>query len=414
MKHIYYEEEIMKKNVLVAAGVSLGFLVTLALGLTQAQGAPQLIAIGGVYSLTGPDSSVGKQVEEGYTMAVEEMNKDGGVYVKDLGKKLPLKLVALDMEANPEKAVSRTETLISNHDVKAFVGTTYFSAAVNVLEREKIPAVVVACAGQRLHERGYKYWFNPLGTSPVTAKKTLEMFENIPEATRPKSFIIFEEQSDWGIESSQYFQKEIKKRKHCKLVGVQKYTMLSRDYSPQIMAAKSAGAEVVLSTPIMPDGMSIMRQMKELDYNPEAVVMIRAPDDLPWARALGPIGDYVIFSTGWHHSLPYPGVDELNAKFKAKFNRLADPMTGPAYAAIQIIADSIERAGTLESQKIRDAMVATDMMTVTGPVKFNPNGTNQTTLGPVVQWQKGLQEVVFPEDVATKPLIYPIPKWSER
>jgi branched-chain amino acid transport system substrate-binding protein len=89
-------------------------------------------------------------------------------------------------------------------------------------------------------------------------------------------------------------------------------------------------------------------------------------------------------------------------------------MTGPAYAAIQIIADAIERAGTLDTAKIRDAIAATDMMTVTGPVKFNPDGTNRTSLGPLAQWQNGKQELVFPLDLATKPLIYPIPKWSER
>jgi branched-chain amino acid transport system substrate-binding protein len=54
------------------------------------------------------------------------------------------------------------------------------------------------------------------------------------------------------------------------------------------------------------------------------------------------------------------------------------------------------------------------MMTVTGPVKFNPDGTNQRSQGPVAQWQNGKQELVFPSDMATKPLVYPIPAWSER
>ena len=399
------------KVILLGTAIFLMFTSALVPPIVESE---DTIIIGGVYSLTGSDSSVGKQVEAGYTMAIEDINNKGGVSVAKLDKKLPLELVALDMEANPEKAVSRTETLISSRHAKVFVGTTFFAAAVDVLERNKIPAVVVASAGQRLHDRGYKYWFNPLGTSPRIAVRTFELFDSIPEGTRPKTFIIFEEQSDWGIEMSKYFQQELKKCKNCQLSGVQKYTMLSRDYSPQILAAKSAGAEVVLSSPIMPDGMSIMRQMKELNYNPKAVVMIRAPDDIPWTRALGSIGDYVTFSAGWHHTLNYPGVDELNAKYQAKFRRPADVMTGPAYASIQIIANAIERAGTLDGMKIRDAIAATDMMTVTGPVKFNPDGTNKLTLGPISQWQNGVQELVFPEDVATKPFRYPMPKWTER
>ena len=90
---------------------------------------PNTIKIGGVYSLTGADSNVGKQVESGYTMAIADINEKGGVFVKEFNKKIPLELVAFDMEANPEKAISRTETLISSHDVKAFVGTTFFAAA---------------------------------------------------------------------------------------------------------------------------------------------------------------------------------------------------------------------------------------------------------------------------------------------
>lgn len=375
--------------------------------------APDILKIGGVYSLTGPDSSVGKQVETGYTMAIEEINKAGGVYVKELNKKIPLELLALDMETNPEKAVSRTETLLSKHKVKAFVGTTFFAAAVNSLERTKTPAVVVASAGQRLHDRGYKYWFTPLGTSPDISRSVFDLFAALPESNRPVQFVIFEEQTDWGIEMSGYWKKELEQRGY-KLASVQKYTMLTRDFSPQIMASKKAGGEIVLANPIMPDGMAMMRQMKQLDYNPKAVVMIRAPDDIPWTRATGKIGDYVVFSPGWHHSLAFTGIPELNAKHQAKFGRPTDVMAGPAYASIRIIADAVERAGSLETQKIRNAIVATDMMTVVGPVKFRPDGTNELAFGPVLQWQAGNQELIFPKDVMTKAFLYPMPPWSGR
>ncbi len=400
----------MKKALLILSVVCLSLLTT----LTLAASPPQTIKIGGVYSLTGSDSNVGKQVEAGYNMAIEDLNRSGGVFVKEFNKRIPLELVAYDMEASAEKAVSRTETLISSQNVKALVGTTFFAAAATILERSKVPAVAVASAGQRLHDRGFKFWFNPMGTSPVIAMRIFELMDSLPKEKRPAKFVIFEEKSDWGSEMSEYFQKELRKRSHYTLTSVQKHTMMTKDYSPLILAAKSAGAEVLLASPIMPDGMSIMRQMKELDFNPKAVVMIRACDDLPWARALGTIGDYVLFSTGWHSALKFPGVDELNKKHAEKYHRPADPMTGPAYAAIQIIAGAIERAGTLDTVKIRDAIAATDMITMTGPVKFKPDGTNQTTLGPVAQWQKGNQELVFPLNLATKPLAYPIPKWNER
>ncbi|MDH5696401.1 MAG: amino acid ABC transporter substrate-binding protein [Dehalococcoidia bacterium] len=376
--------------------------------------APETVKIGAVVSLTGPTEAQGAQTEAGYKIAIEDINRDGGVYVKEFDKKIPLELVSLDSESNAEKAISRVETLISVHEVKVLVGCAQFQAAPHITERDKVAGIAVATASQAVHERGYKYWFTPLGTSPDEAKAMFDLIESIPKAERPTKAVIFEEQTDWGVELSEYFQKELEKRGVYTLTGVHKYSMLAKDYSPLILAAKAAGAEVLLSNPITPDGMTMMRQMKELDYNPKMIVMIRAPDDLPWGMALGPIGDYVILTTGWHNKLPFPGIAELNAEYQAEFGRPADALTGPGYASIQIVVDAIERAGTLDTEKIRDAIVATDMMTVVGQVKFRPNGTPIDPVQPVVQWQNGAQELIWPPEYVTKPLAYPIPKWSER
>ena len=168
---------------------------------------------------------------------------------------------------------------------------------------------------------------------------------------------------------------------------------MTKDLSSLIMAAKNAGAELVLSLPVTPDAMLMMRQMKELDYNPKMLVLLRGAEDLSWAKALGPMGDYVVLMGFWHHGVKYPGVDKLNAAHQSKFGRPADMQTGPAYASIQILAAAIEKAGTLDTTKIRDAIAATDMMTVVGKVKFRPNGTLIDPCPAVVQWLAGKPEV---------------------
>jgi branched-chain amino acid transport system substrate-binding protein len=129
---------------------------------------------------------------------------------------------------------------------------------------------------------------------------------------------------------------------------------------------------------------------------------------------LGPIGDYVLFGCAWHPALNFPGISELNAEHQAKFGRSADVMTGPAYASIQVIADAIERAGSVEPEKIRDAFIDTSMMTVVGHVKFRPDGTVLDPFYGVGQWHSGRPQLVWPEDIRTKPLIYPVPKWDDR
>ena len=88
-------------------------------------------------------------------------------------------------------------------------------------------------------------------------------------------------------------------------------------------------------------------------------------------------------------------------------------LTGPAYACVQILASAIEKAGTLDRDKIRDAMAATNMMTVVGPVTFNADGTGKV-LDPLIQWQNGKLELVWPAEQQSAKLAYPAPAFDKR
>ena len=158
----------------------------------------------------------------------------------------------------------------------------------------------------------------------------------------------------------------------------------------------------------------MIKQMKELDFNPKLSLLIRAPDGPVWAQNLGKDGDYVMLAPGWHHGVKYPGVAELNAAYAKRVGRPADPLTGPSYACVQILAAALTRAGAVDRDKVRDAIAATDLTnTVIGPVKFRPDGTG-VVQSVFIQWQGGKQELVWPKEFATKPLAYPAPPFSKR
>jgi branched-chain amino acid transport system substrate-binding protein len=109
----------------------------------------------------------------------------------------------------------------------------------------------------------------------------------------------------------------------------------------------------------------------------------------------------------------FEGVDALNAAFEAEYGRPADILTGPAYACVQTIAAAIEKAGTLDTAAVRDAMAATDMDTVIGHVTFNEDGTGNV-LNPLVQWQNGETHLVWPPEQASTEILYPAPPFGER
>jgi branched-chain amino acid transport system substrate-binding protein len=369
--------------------------------------APKTIKIGILISFTGPDGMVGKPAKDGYELAVEKINKGGGVYVKEYGKKIPLELLIMDMETDPEKAVARAEAL-NQQGAVIVCGTTLMSATSDIFEKNKLPAITSLVTTVGLFERGFKYYFGISKMNDGVVDAIYAAFAKIPKGQRPTQWAIWQEQTDWIVELFDLARQKAPAQGFT-FVSDSKYPMLAQDMGPLILAAKKAGAEVVFSAPVPPDAITMLKQMKELDYHPKAIMMIRACDDPAWVKMTGPMGDYVIGCPDWHPALKYPGVKELNAAYKAKFGTETHITSGNAYASIQIAAAAIEKAGSLDRTKVRDAIANIDMMTVYGPVKFN-KGRRVYAPPVVTQWQKGIMEMIWPDNMKTKAMIYPIPK----
>jgi branched-chain amino acid transport system substrate-binding protein len=382
-------------------------------GWTSTAWAAETVKIGGSVPLTGRYGGGGAQNKAGYEIAVETINRAGGVSVG--GKKMPLELTLLDDESDPTKTVARMETLASQ-GVVAYLGgfaSDMHAAAAAIAEKNKIPYCGVAFSLYTIHQQGYRYLFSPFSKSPDQARATFQLVNDyVPEGQRPKKVAMFLEKTDWGKELGDLWQKDAASLGY-QVVMRAEYAVGSKDFSDIILKAKGAGAESVLMLPNPPDGMGIVKQMQELDYTPKYLMAIRAPDPPVWSKNLGKAGDYVALSPGWHHAVKYPGVAELNTAHQKRLGRPADPIVGPSYSCVQAVANAIERAGSLDREKIRDAIAGTNMMTVIGPVRFNPDGTGQVQTF-VVQWLDGKQELVWPKEFATKPFVYPAPPFKQR
>ncbi len=378
--------------------------------------APEYIELGASIPLTGPFGSLGNLVLPGYEFAVENINAAGGVYVEEYGTKIPLRLTYYDDESDPTKAVSKMETLYSDQNVTAYLGgagSSMHAATTAIAEKNKVPYCGISFALYKIHQQGYKYLFSPFPKSPQQAKDTFEVLNSIPEAERPTKVAIFSYSDDWGKELGGLWEENAKANGYEVVLRAENPVGPNNDWSDAILKAKAAGAEVLLTMPIFPDGSGMFKTMAELGWAPKYALVIRAPEGLNWGESMGTVGDYVTIFPGWHHGAKFPGVEELNAAYQAKFDRPADLLTGPAYACVQIVAAAIEKAGTLDRDAVRDAMAAIDTETVIGPVTFNEDGTGNV-LNPLIQWQNGKMELVWPSDQATADFVYPAPPFEER
>jgi branched-chain amino acid transport system substrate-binding protein len=392
-------------------------LLALGLGsLALAQGdAPESISVGAVIPLTGRYAGGGAQVQRGYELAIEDINAAGGVHVESLGVDLPLELTILDDESDPTKTVSHLEDL-NSQGVVAYLGgfgSDLHVAAAAIAEKNAVPYLGVAFALWDIHQQGYQYLFSPFPKSPDLSTVVFEMLNaKIEEDDRPTRVGILQEQTDWGIELGTLWQEAAEEYGY-EVVAYEEYAPGTQDFTDLILSLEDADAEALLALPNPPDGITLVKQMAELDYNPEYILLIRAPDAPTWVEALGPSGDYVTFAPGWHNAMAYPGVDELNAKHIELMGRPADPIVGPAYALIQILANAIEEAGSLDRDAIRDAIAATDLDTTMGHITFREDGTG-VVASAILQYQEGKVQLVWPEEFATAELAFPALEFGSR
>jgi len=391
----------------------LGLLLGALLAVWPGLAAAQAVKVGSVIPLTGRYAAGGAQVRAGYELAVEDVNRDGGVTIG--GRKAPIELVILDDESDATKTVSRMESLAAQ-GIVAYLGgfgSDLHAAAASVAEKNKIPYLGVAFALNKVHQQGFRYLFSPFWKSPDIGQQLGPMLASLPAAERPKRAAVFQEKTDWGVEMAAAFA-DAGKVGGYEIVARGEYAPGAKDFSDLILKAKAAQADALFALPTPPDGMAIVKQMKELDFSPKLALLIRAPDPPVWSKNLGKDGDYILLAPGWHHAVKYPGVPELNAAHAKKLGRPADPITGPAYACVQILSAALAKAGGPDREKVRDAIAATDMTaSVIGPVKFRPDGTG-VVQSVFLQWLNGQQELVWPKEFATKPLAYPAPPFASR
>jgi branched-chain amino acid transport system substrate-binding protein len=406
-------------NVLFVSLLALSFISLLhdCAPLSAASPAPDAIKIGCTLGLTGRFAGNAIEVKDGYEIAVQHINEDGGIPVKDYGKKIPVKLIMYDDESDPTKAAARYEKLYTEDKVTAYLGS--FSTVVNtsliaVAEKNKVPIVVSHFSHLEPHRQGYKYLFSPFYKTTPDYPKILDALSDISGDKRPRRIAIVMSRTEWPMETAKVYKEKIEKGGIYELVLNETYPLGSTDFSMIIAKAKAARADVWLSSPTPPEGIAAVRQMKELDYAPQFVNMTQASSARGWPGKEKDVGEYVVALENWIPGLPWPKNERLIADAKRRLGgQLPWCGVGTGYMDVQVLAEAIERAGSLDRERVKEALTRSDIMTVGGPVKVRSDGTFENMVY-LCQWQKGQYVPVWPRKYAVANPIFPAPRWSAR
>lgn len=390
--------------------------VTLILSFGPVAGAASMkvLKLGCAISYTGAKSRSGKLYRDSYDMAVEKINENGGVKVGN--ENYELKIVYYDDKSDPTESSKLVEKLIAEDEVNFLLGP--YSSGITipdslVAQRYRIPMIEGGGASGKIFSRGNKYIFGTLPPAGQYFKSTLEMLETFNPAPKTIAILYSDDKFDVSVAEG---TKKLAEPMGFKVAVYEKYAEHATDFTSILTKIKAAKTDVVLVSGHTEESLNFTQQAKELNVCPKIISMTVGPSEADFRKSLGKDANYIYGVASWSTQMNFDGylfnnTQEFVKEFKAKFDYDPDYHNASGIADVAVFKDAVERAGTLDPQKVRDAVAATKLDTIYGHVEFSENGQIKGT-SVVLQILGGQIYQVFPNGV--KQAVYPVKCWKDR
>ena len=411
---------ITRRNVL------LGATAAAALAPIASRAQTSEVVIGVIYPFSGASAQQGVDAQKAYETALEIINKDydfdlplaKGEGLAGLGG-AKIKLVFADHQSDPQKGRAETERLITQEKVCAVIGTYQSAVAVTVsqvCERYQIPFISADNSSPSLHRRGLKYYFRAAPHDEMYSQAMFDFFDTLKKkGTKIETLALFHEDTIFGTDSGNA-QIKLAGERGYKIVADIKYRSNSPSLSSEVQQIKAANADVLMPSSYTTDGILLVKTMAELGYKPNAIV---AQDAGFSEKALyDAVGDKLegVISRGTFSldlAAKRPMVGKINAMFKEKSGKDFNDLTSRQFMGLIVMAEAINRAKSTEGEKIRDALVATD---ISGEqtimpwkrIKFDETGQNNDADPVLLQYIGGKFVTISPPQAAVAEAVWPM------
>ena len=395
-----------------ALGSLAGALLTLlALGAGPAGGHHRPnneVLLGGAISQTGQYAEpAGRQVNS-IKLWVDEVNGRGGL----LGHKIVARL--LDDKSDTQTAIKLYEKLITEDKVDLLLApysSGITEAVANVNERYKMPFVAYGAASTPIWEKGRRYIFNIVAVAEDYQKGAVHLAKQI--GVKKIAIIgqdsLFPRQAGKGA-------KDWAKKLAIDVVLEENYPPKQTDFTALLQKIKAAGAEAVISNSYFADAAAQLRQMRELNVNFKLYSGTVGPGLPNFPEQLGNTAEYVLGFSQWE-PLPQvfklPGMTEYIEAYEKRFNEKPNYHAGGAYGALLVTEAAVKKAGSFDSEKLREDLATLDVTTMYGRYKVDAKGMNSHE-GITFQILRGQRKVVWPDKYAETKAELPTPEWSKR
>ena len=350
-------------------------------GKAPAGEAPATIKIGIPTPITGMIAGFGQGTPFIEQLVVDTVNADGGIYIEEYDKKIPIEIIVVDTESDPTKAGEVAEQLVTKDGVNMLLArhtpnTTVPTALVG--ERLGVPTVSNGCPTGPLMDAGpFKWVYHAFWDTSDAFDVFIGMWQELGYKEGTVVGFMFPNDSDglaWAAMA----------KDKCEAAGYVicdpgTYPIGNTDWTPIINKYKTDGVQIIVGDDVAMDFSSFITQAAQQDLSYDLISMGRAflfPSDanaLPLELAHGLTNE-----VWWTPAYPFKSsldgttAQELADKWMEYSGDAWYATLGDKYSGMEIAVNAIKTAASLDPEKIREALAATDMETISAHIKYDP------------------------------------------
>ena len=398
------------------AAIGAALSVLLMPGAGSAADSPKTVTLGASLQLTGADANLARYFRDGYQIAVDRINQQGGVRIGDETYRFALKI--LDNQSNINLGMQQYAQLVTHENVDFLLGPYSSSHTLNessVAEKYRIPMVQGGGSAKQIFERGYRYLF---GTAPPAEhyfSSTVEMMTKLDPHVHTLALLTADDAFDVAVRAG---TKTLAQELGVDLVVDQVYPEQTPNFTSLLALVKSKSPDAILLGGHEAESLNFMREAKSLNvsgrYLTSLTVGVPSHD---FRAALGKDAEGVFGMTPWVISPVmrdrwFGDGQQFAQLFQRRFNYEPDYHVASAVADVETFAYALEAAGTLDREKVRDAIAKSNFESVYSTIRYQANG--QIDIPQIViQVENGQVEPIYTDHFLNKPN-YPVPAWDKR
>jgi len=405
----------MSKAQTIKIGIA-SFSVLASLALSPTLAAAKDIVLGASVQLTGPIANTGRYYRDAYQFAIDKINAAGGVKVGNETYQLALKLY--DNQSDVNLSVRQYTQLVSQDKVNLLLGpfaSNFALADSAISEKYRIPMVQGGGASDQIFSRKFKYIFGTLAPASDYFGSTIETMKTLkPE---PKSVALLYADDAFDVSVAEGTRPKLKNAGFTVAMD-ERYSTNATDFNSLLSQIKSKNIDAVLVAGHETEILNFVRQAKSLAVAPKLYSFTVGVPSEDFRKALGKDADYAFGMTAWLPSADqkdrwFGDADQFAKAYREKFGYEPDYHAASGVADVEALVQAIEDAGSIDAQKVRDALAKVKFESVYGTIAFSENGQIDLPQT-VIQVQGEKLVAIHGEKGPINPAKYPMPAWDAR